>query len=63
MAARDSSEQFDVFPGIHNENEFYSHHFLAHVFQSRIKEWLDSRGEAEPPVKRLGTLAAPFFRH
>jgi predicted chitinase len=33
----ETAEKFDVFPGIVNENEFYSHHFFAHVFQSRIK--------------------------
>jgi hypothetical protein len=63
MAATETQEKFDVFPGILNENEFYSHHFLAHVFQSRIKDWLDGRGEEDPPEKALGSLAASFFRH
>lgn len=62
MAASDPMEKFDVFAGIVNENEFYSHHFLAHVFQSRIKDWLDARAEEEPAPKRLGALAAAFFR-
>ncbi|WPL17970.1 Type I restriction-modification system methyltransferase subunit [Thiorhodovibrio winogradskyi] len=60
-------EKFDVFPGIVNELEFYSHHFLAHVFQSRIKDWLQALAErtldSPPPAKRLARLAAPFFQH
>ena len=66
----ETAEKFDVFPGIVNENEFYSHHFFAHVFQSRIKDWLQERAQAEsgtgpaaePPAKRLTRLAAPFFQ-
>ncbi|MCC7277869.1 MAG: class I SAM-dependent DNA methyltransferase [Chromatiaceae bacterium] len=61
------TEKFDVFPGVVNENEFYSHHFFAHVFQARIKDWLQQRAgseaEADPPAKRLARLAAPFFQH
>ena len=63
----DTTDKFDVFPGIVNENEFYSHHFLAHVFQSRVKDWLQQRAEttaeAEPLGRRLGKLAAAFFQH
>ncbi len=63
----ETTEKFDVFPGIVNENEFYSHHFFAHVFQSRIKDWLQQRAgseaEADPPAKRLARLAGPFFQH
>ncbi|BCG47909.1 Type II restriction enzyme, methylase subunits [Citrifermentans bremense] len=62
MASQDSNEKFDVFAGIVNENEFYSHHFLAHVFQSRIKDWLDSRGEEQTPAQQLSSCAAGFFR-
>jgi hypothetical protein len=62
----ETAEKFDVFPGIVNENEFYSHHFFAHVFQSRIKDWLQDRAasqpDGEPPAKRLARLAAPFFQ-
>lgn len=62
----DTTEKFDVFPGIVNENEFYSHHFFAHVFQSRIKDWLqqhDQKTQAEEPAaKRLAGHAAPFFQ-
>ncbi len=63
----DTTEKFDVFPGIVNDNEFYSHHFFAHVFQSRIKDWLQQRADSEaqddPPAKRLARLGAPFFQH
>ncbi|WP_295405482.1 N-6 DNA methylase [uncultured Thiocystis sp.] len=62
----DTTEKFDVFPGIVNENEFYSHHFFAHVFQSRVKDWLQQRPgnepDDEPPAKRLARLATPFFQ-
>jgi len=62
----ETAEIFDIFPGIVNENEFYSHHFFAHVFQSRIKDWLQQRGWGaqgdEPAARRLAGLAAPFFR-
>ncbi len=58
----DTTEKFDVFPGIVNENEFYSHHFFAHVFQSRIKDWLEGRSEDEAVAKRLARLATPFFQ-
>lgn len=63
-------EHIDVFPGIGNENEFYSHHFFAHVFQSRLKDWLKEQASATPdaepapePVDRqLRRRAAPFFQ-
>ncbi|MCP4468208.1 MAG: SAM-dependent DNA methyltransferase [Halieaceae bacterium] len=62
MPSRDNNEKFDVFSGIVNENEFYSHHFLAHVFQSRIKDWLESREETQPPAQQLGSLVVDFFK-
>ncbi|MES9811663.1 MAG: N-6 DNA methylase [Candidatus Thiodiazotropha sp.] len=62
MAVQNNNEKFDVFPGIVNENEFYSHHFLAHVFQSRIKDWLDSREEEQTPAQQLGGHVTAFFR-
>ncbi len=62
MPSRDNNEKFDVFSGIVNENEFYSHHFLAHVFQSRIKDWLDSREDVQPAAQQLGSLAVDFFK-
>ncbi|MES9831156.1 MAG: N-6 DNA methylase [Candidatus Thiodiazotropha sp. DIVDIV] len=61
-AMKDNGEKFDVFSGIVNENEFYSHHFLAHVFQSRIKDWLDSREADQTPAQQLGGHATAFFR-
>ncbi|MBK5938326.1 Eco57I restriction-modification methylase domain-containing protein [Halochromatium roseum] len=70
------TEHFDVFSGIGNENEFYSHHFFAHGFQARIKDWLQQQAAAaaetvgdqpdqappELPAKRLASLARAFFR-
>ena len=40
-----------TFPGIANENEFYSHHYLAEVFKGDIKAKLDAweAAEAEHP--------------
>lgn len=62
----DPAEKFDVFPGIVNENEFYSHHFFAHVFQARVKGWLDQRprddSRDEPAAKALERLAVTFFQ-
>ena len=62
MPVTETNDRFDVFPGILNENEFYSHHFLAHVFKARIKDWLGGRDEEVPPAQRLGRLATGFFR-
>jgi type I restriction-modification system DNA methylase subunit len=59
---KNNGEKFDVFAGIVNENEFYSHHFLAHVFQSRIKDWLESRQQKQTPAQQLGGHATAFFR-
>ncbi|MCP5197926.1 MAG: class I SAM-dependent DNA methyltransferase [Gammaproteobacteria bacterium] len=62
----ETAEKFDVFPGIVNENEFYSHHFFAHVFQARIKDWLKQRFNDESDegsaAQLLSRQAAPFFQ-
>ena len=57
-----------TFAGITNENEFYSHHYLAEVFLGNIREWLgdwDQREEEDPeqrsPVKRLQTSRGAWF--
>ncbi|MEX8501152.1 class I SAM-dependent DNA methyltransferase [Leptothrix ochracea] len=44
-------EAVHTFAGIANENEFYSHHYLAEVFKGDIKARLDAweAGEAEHP--------------
>lgn len=54
----DNTDKLDVFPGIVNENEFYSHHFFAHVFQSRIKDWLQERTQSAEGKKPPATLNA-----
>jgi hypothetical protein len=61
----------DTFAGIANENEFYSHHYLAEVFKgdikSRLEAWdaheaLHPGAEQErPPAKRLGAWGQKWF--
>lgn len=60
-----------TFAGIANENEFYSHHYLAEVFKGDIKARLDAWEAAEAehagddahrtPVKRLQAWAQKWF--
>ena len=60
-----------TFAGIANENEFYSHHYLAEVFKGDIKARLDAWEAAEAehpgeeahraPHKRLQTWAQKWF--
>ena len=64
-------EAVQTFAGIANENEFYSHHYLAEVFKGDIKARLDAwqatedqNPSSEPhraPPKRLHTLATRWF--
>ena len=57
-----------TYPGIHNENEFYSHHYLAEVFAGDIKETLSrwrktaSEDETAPqtPDRALRSLSRPY---
>jgi hypothetical protein len=61
----------DTFAGIANENEFYSHHYLAEVFKgdikSRLEAWdaheaLHPGGESErAPAKRLSAWGQKWF--
>jgi hypothetical protein len=57
-----------TFAGITNENEFYSHHYLAEVFKGDIKDQLDAWEAAEvaqenlrTPYKRLQSWAQKWF--
>jgi hypothetical protein len=60
-----------TFAGIANENEFYSHHYLAEVFKGDIKSRLDAWEAAEAahpgqdahraPPKRLQACAQKWF--
>ena len=61
----------DTFAGIANENEFYSHHYLAEVFKGDIKSRLEawdahealhpgSEGE-RAPAKRLSAWGQKWF--
>src|SRR5262245_48691610 len=69
MAVADAVQ---TFAGITNENEFYSHHYLAEVFKgdikARIDAWLEREGEPgthadrpRAPFKQLGSWASPWF--
>ena len=61
----------DTFAGIANENEFYSHHYLAEVFKGDIKARLDAWETDETahpgdeahrsPYRRLGACAQKWF--
>ena len=62
-----------TFPGIHNENEFYSQHYLSEIFARDIGETVDRwSGEAkaaggpsasaQPPHEALRGLAADYLR-
>lgn len=57
-----------TFAGITNENEFYSHHYLAEVFKGDIKDQLDAWEAAEvaqenlrTPYKHLQSWAQKWF--
>lgn len=64
-------EAVQTFAGITNENEFYSHHYLAEVFKNDVKERLDAWDAAEAehagddahraPPKRLHSWAQRWF--
>ena len=47
--------------GVSNENEFYTHHYLAVILENDLKsvfaEWAE---QDEPPYNRLRMLARPF---
>lgn len=62
------AEAVSTFAGIVNENEFYSHHYLAEVFSGDIKARLDAwqqAEEAEPaqkaPQRQLAACATRWF--
>jgi hypothetical protein len=69
MAVADAVQ---TFAGITNENEFYSHHYLAEVFKGDIKDridaWLEGEGEVatnaerpRAPFKQLGSCVSRWF--
>ena len=58
----------DTFTGIHNENEFYSHHYLAEIFtgdiRATIERWrkaAEANG-ARAPYAELRALAPDYLR-
>jgi hypothetical protein len=52
-----------TFPGITNENEFYSHHYLSEVFvgdiRARVQEWkdLETAGGQQSPQSQIRSYA------
>ena len=51
------ADTVSTFAGISNENEFYSHHYLAEVFKGDIKaliERVDPSGTKEVSIKKFG---------
>jgi hypothetical protein len=64
-------EAVQTFPGIANENEFYSHHYLAEVFKgdirAKLEVWEVEEGEHaddethRAPPKRLQAMAQKWF--
>jgi len=62
------AEAVQTFVGIANENEFYSHHYLAEVFKGDIRERLEQWAAAEEahpeqraPYKQLASWASQWF--
>ena len=57
-----------TFAGIHNENEFYSHHYLSEIFAGDLRATVDRwRGAAEAgggptPYAALRALAGDYVR-
>ena len=61
------SEPAAAFVGIHNENEFYSHHYLSEILSHDIGEttegWRKDAGDSDkPPYERLRALAGEYRR-
>ena len=51
-----AAETAATFAGIHNENEFYSHHYLSEVFAGDIRETVERWREAtEGDSRRAGS--------
>ena len=54
--------------GIHNENEFYSHHYLAEIFagdiQATLERWRKEAvaGSTRPPHAEIRALAPEYLR-
>ena len=57
-----------AFTGIHNENEFYSHHYLSEIFsgdiRSTVDRWRESAeaGGGQAPYAALRALAGDYVR-
>ena len=57
-----------TFTGIHNENEFYSHHYLSEIFSGDIRATVDrwretaDAGGGRTPYAALRALAGDYVR-
>ena len=56
------AEAVQTFTGIANENEFFSHHYLAEVFKGDIRDRIDAWQQAESDRPDDETARAPFKR-
>jgi hypothetical protein len=56
------AEAVQTFTGIANENEFFSHHYLAEVFKGDIRDRIDAWQQAESDQPDDETARAPFKR-
>ena len=56
------AEAVQTFTGIANENEFFSHHYLAEVFKGDIRDRIDAWQQAESDQPNDETARAPFKR-
>ncbi len=50
-----------TFAGIHNENEFYSHHYLSEIFSGDIRATVDRWREAADAMDPAGEIAGPPY--
>lgn len=62
------ADSVSTFAGLTNENEFYSHHYLAEVFKGDIKSLIEQWQAAEEaggankaPFKQLQACSARWF--
>ena len=47
--AATATETAATFAGIHNENEFYGHHYLSEVFAGDVRETVERWRDAAAP--------------
>ncbi|MDD2744027.1 MAG: hypothetical protein PHV02_17310 [Rhodocyclaceae bacterium] len=55
------ADSISTFAGLTNENEFYSHHYLAEVFKGDIKSLIEQWQAAEDAENVAGATHKPIF--